>query len=320
MIKRDILVRQQLISNGLEGLYEILQDMRGIILNDRYRLSEVYSVGGQSIYWVTDNLSNPELKLLACMVFLPYHRPAYISNEEIKKTRLRLEQEASILNQLGGTYTPKFYELIYDYNPLHSIERDIGQEPYLIMEYIKGTTVEAWANSLHLIGFQEQRDDALVSIALSIVETAVCFFIELTNFGYIYADFNPRNLMKSASPNDYPIRIVDIGSIIPSIFSPDISVPYTEAYIPPDFLSAYQRGIKKWPTIDYLAYTLGKTLWHVLTNQYPKIGEHPEFRGEIFNRYPEPLVNFVKNLIQSYYQNNYELRDGFEDLMSILNG
>jgi len=320
MGKRDILVRQQLLSIGFDGLYETLQKLKGIVLNDQYCLRELYSVGGQNIYWLVDDLSNPELNLLACMVFLPYHRPAYISNEEIIKTRHRSEREAKILNQLGGNCTPKFHELIYEHNPIHSIERDVGKEPFVIMEYIKGTTVDVWAKSLHLIGIQKQRDEALVLFALSIVETAANFFLELFNLGFLYADFNPRNLMKSASLNDCPIRILDVGSIIPSTFSPNISVPYTEAYIPPDFLSSYQKGIKKWPTFDYLAYTLGKTLWHVLTNQYPMIGEDPEFRDEFFDRYPEPLVDFVKNLIQSYYQNNYELRDGFENLMSILNG
>jgi len=319
MSKRDILVRQQLISNGLEGLYEILQNMRGVVLNDRYRLRVLHSVGGQSVYWVTDDLSNPEFSLLTCMVLLPYHRPAYISNDEIIETRHRLEREAKILNQIGGTYTPKFHELIYDHNPIHSIERDVGKEPFMIMEYIKGTTVDAWAKSLHLIGFQKQRYEALVSLTLSIAETAANFFLEIFNLGFLYVDFNPRNLIIPSSPKDYPIRIVDIGSIIPNTFSPEIRVPYTEAYIPPDFLISYQKGIKKWPTFDYLAYTLGKTLWHVLTNQYPVIGEHPKFRDEIFDHYPDPLVNFVKKLLQSDYRSNKELKHGFEDLVSILN-
>ncbi|RLC54131.1 MAG: hypothetical protein DRI80_19480, partial [Chloroflexota bacterium] len=111
-------IAQQLIARNLPGLFELLLHLKGITLDQRYTLRWLYAVGGQSVIYLAE--SPGSRWAIVKLAFLPYHRPAYISIEDIHKARQRLEREAHLLQRFRGTPLPEFYELIYAPNPLHS--------------------------------------------------------------------------------------------------------------------------------------------------------------------------------------------------------
>lgn len=294
--KSDSLIQQRLIAAGLDGLYEMLPRLIGTRLGDRFVLRELYAVGGQSILWLTDDLNQPTRPAITRLALLPYHRPAYIQIIEIQRARARIEREAKILEQFAQTSLPQFYGLFYAPNPLHPPERGpevTDHEPFLVMEYINGVSLANW-------GRQKPTIRVVSAVAL---ETARAFYqlcLQLRVKHYLYVDLNPRNVMVIDRLGHRVIRFVDAGSIIPDTPVP-IAVPFSWDYIPPEYYQAYHQGKTLWPNDRFVLYTLGKTLWQLLTLRQPMPGNHPDLQEPSLKWYPETLVDLVANLIIGNY-------------------
>ena len=108
-------------------------------ISQDYTLRWLYAVGGQSIVYLAEKF-NGEFVIVK-IPYLDYHRPAYISKEQINKNRLHLVKEGELLKKFNHTNLPNFFELIYALNPLHNGYRSdeiVNQETYLVMEFIEG--------------------------------------------------------------------------------------------------------------------------------------------------------------------------------------
>ncbi|MEM1170341.1 MAG: hypothetical protein AAGJ08_15000 [Cyanobacteria bacterium P01_H01_bin.35] len=134
--KRDYNLREKniaelLIARNLPGLFEKLLELKGLQINKYYTLPWLYAVGGQSIVYLAEK-SNRDLVIVK-IPYLDYHRPAYISQKQIKKNRFHLVKEGELLKKFNHTNLPNFFELIYGFNPLHNGYRSdeiVNQEPY----------------------------------------------------------------------------------------------------------------------------------------------------------------------------------------------
>ncbi|TSA08638.1 MAG: hypothetical protein D4R73_08140 [Deltaproteobacteria bacterium] len=265
----------RLVADGLEALHEPLKRMEGKPLSERFQLCGLWAVGGQSVLFGVTDAEQPSSPLLARFGLLPYHRPAHLSQQQIIRSRQRIEQEAEILRRFGGPIMPAFHELIYSDNPLLSLEwGDLKQnEPFLIMELIGGITLKEWINRSHIR--DQSFPDVNEMLALSLARTAIELFRQLARARYLYADFNPANV-RVIPEQDWKVRILDAGSIIPQKPDPAIDIPYTSSYIPPDYYYAYQSGRQIWPDEKFVAYTLGVSLWQLLTNRQPFPAQTPD--------------------------------------------
>jgi WD40 repeat protein len=299
-------IAQRLIARNLPGLFRLLLDLKGITLNQRYTLRWLYAVGGQSIIYLAEDRDSKWT--IIKLAFLPYHRLAYVSTKDIYKARQRLEREANLLQHFHGIALPEFCELIYAPNPLHSSVRGdeiVDHEPYLAMEFIQGRTLLEVARNVHRFALPDY--DTLEWIAWQVAMTFTDFSITISEQeeGYLYSDLNPSNLMLTDKPADL-VRILDAGSLIPLHPNTAVSPPFTWAYIPPEYYEVYNKGQILWPTQEYAMYTLGKTLWEVLTNRQPYPAEDPDLSEPTLRNYSASLrsliVAFVKRQYSSFDQ------------------
>lgn len=290
-------IAQQLTARRLSGLFEMLLELKGLILNQNYTLRWLYAVGGQSILYLAEGGDGQ--RVLVKIALLPYHRAAYISLNDIHLARLNLEREAASLRRFSSTVLPEFYDLIYAVNPLHSSARGkevVNEEPYLVMEYIVGRTLLEVTRTIHVASLPHY--EALESLAWQIAEATIDFFILISEqeHPYLYSDFNPHNLILCENPNK-PVRILDAGSIIPLQTHTPLSPPFSWAYIPPEYYKAYDKGKVLWPTPSYAIYSLGKVLWEALTNRQPFPAEDPDLSEPKLKNYSRSLQNLIHNLI-----------------------
>ena len=145
--KAEELIQLKLAAAGFGPLYDLLPDLIGLELGQRFTIRKLFAVGGQSILWWADDADNPDLKVLARMALLPYHRPAYLSVGEIKRARARIEREAYLLTLFSDSPFPRLHGLYYGPNPLHPPERGDAitkREPYLVMERMAERQVVEW--------------------------------------------------------------------------------------------------------------------------------------------------------------------------------
>ncbi|NEQ37759.1 MAG: protein kinase [Okeania sp. SIO3I5] len=311
--KRDYNLREKniadlLIARNLPGLFEKLLELKGLQINQDYTLRWLYAVGGQSIVYLAEK-SNQDLVIVK-IPYLDYHRPAYISQSQINKNRFHLVKEGELLKKFNHTNLPNFFELIYSFNPLHNGYRSdeiVNQEPYLVMEFIKGVDLLELTRDFHnqpSIDYEE-----LELLAWEIISKMNYFCITIFQEGYLYSDINPLNLILTA--NDAQIRILDAASLIPINQDGNISPPFTESYISVEYWEAYEQGKIIYPNSQDVMYAMGKMLWEMLTNKQPYPGENPNLSEPVFQKYSADLQNLINHLIHSKYNN-------FEDLQKAL--
>jgi|GEM_PF-1970810 len=307
-------IAQQMIARNLPGLFELLLNLKGLTLNQRYTLRWLYAVGGQSILYLAES-PNGQMAIVK-MAFLPYHRAAYVSTEEIRRARQRLEEEASLLRRFCGTVLPEFYDMIYAPNPLHTPARGdeiANREPYLVMEFIRGRNLLEVARNAHRSGQPDYH--ALEWLAWQVAITVCDFSITISEQedGCLYSDFNPLNAILTDNL-DKPVRILDAGSLIPVQPKHSISPPFTWAYIPPEYYEVYDKGKLLWPTPGYVMYTLGKTLWEILTNRQPYPAENPDLSEPTLKNYSHHLQTLITNLVERQYDSFKQLKQAIESM------
>jgi serine/threonine protein kinase len=287
-----------LIARNLPGLFDKLLELKGFRINQNYTLRWLYAVGGQSVVYLAEK---PYGGLVIVKIpYLDYHRPAYISQEQINNSRHHLSKEAELLKKFNYTNLPFLYDFIYGDNPLHDDYRSnetVNKEPYLVMEFIEGMDLLEVTRYLHNQSkINYQQIELLVWETLSKMTD---FCITLLNEGYLYSDINPLNFIFTADSSQ--VRILDAGSLIPLHPDTNVAPPFTESYIPVEYLESYEQGNIMYPNPHYIMYALGKMLWEVLTNKQPYPGENPNLAEPILQNYSFALQKLINNLIQYKY-------------------
>ncbi|MEM1170340.1 MAG: hypothetical protein AAGJ08_14995 [Cyanobacteria bacterium P01_H01_bin.35] len=121
------------------------------------------------------------------------------------------------------------------------------------MEFIEGVDLLEVTRDFHN---QPSIDyGKLELLAWEIISKTNDFCITIFQESYLYSDINPLNLIFTA--NDGQIRILDAGSLIPVNLDANISPPFTESYIPVEYLEAYEQGKMIYPNSQYVMYATG---------------------------------------------------------------
>jgi serine/threonine protein kinase len=305
-------VAKRLVAQNSLGLFDSLTSLRGLVLDNQYELNWLYNVGGQSVVFLARTLRDNEV--VVKMALQAYHRPAYISTDNIRKGRARLEREANLLREFAGSLLPEFHDLIYSRNPLHSSARgdDIAEkEPYLVMEFIEGRTILDISREAHLTNPSDYR--TIEWLSWESVTAVADFFTTVSTQSkqYLYSDVNPANLM-IVNSQAQPIRILDAGSLVPLQPSPGLLAPFTSVFVRPDYYDAYRGGRPLWPTVSSIMYSVGKMLWAILTNRHPHPGIDPDLGNGHLKHYSSSLSKLVSDLVTMRFASFQKLRDAVE--------
>lgn len=303
------LLRLKLIGRNQAGLFERLIKLEGILVSG-YQVKHLYEVGGQSILYM--GLTPENEQCIIKVGLLKYHRSAYLESQDIFKVRRRIQREAEILKIFSDSALPNYIELVTASNPLHHFAR--GQairetEPFLVIEYIEGFPV---SKAIRILHNQENTIKLIETLAREVAKVTIAQFTKFLNHNpaCLYSDLCPENLYLSNSSRKR-IRILDASSVIPLISGNDFSPPVRLEYAPPHLVKNKDGKPNFWPDIPYVRYTLGTTLWEILTNKQPFAGEEPDLHHALMENYSHELLIIIKILLS-------ERCDDFEDIQKMV--
>jgi serine/threonine protein kinase len=296
---------QQLVSHlttkNHSGLCDRLLSLKGHTLKHLYTIRWLYALGSQSVLYLAEN-TEKELVIVKTALF-PYHLADYTKIQDIYRARQSVKRDAEQLQCFHDKILPKYYDLLYDTNPLLSPsygEEIIQNELFLMMELLQGQTLRQVVRTLH--SAQQPVYPLLEWIAWKVIITGSEFSLAISQAEKpcLYSDFKTANIFLTDN-SEQPIRIIDAGSLIPLSAEAGMSPTFTWAYMPPEYCEAYDKEERLWPTPRYVMYTLGKTLWQTLTNQRLISGKNPDLSMPILKHYSPALQRVIANLINQTY-------------------
>lgn len=318
--QRELMIKLKLEARGQFGLYERLIRMRGICLSGAYTIRYLMDVGGQGILFVAEDNAHPGTDVVIKMPYLPYHRQAYFDLAMIEQARCSIRWEAYILSRFAGTILPELYDFWDGENPLYDpawSDEIRKREFYLAMELIRGLSLEEVIAQLHAGDIQPR---SLEQLAWNVMYQVLDLCETLWQDGrFLYTDLRPQNilLVGSNAPRNFSswrrrfrlpeealpqcktdtlIRVIDGGSVV-KWGSEKQEFPYHPAYAPPHFNTKGQKDSTKAPDPSFVIYTLGKTLFQVLTNQEPLPGCNPTFEEPILENYSPSLLHLLEAML-----------------------
>jgi serine/threonine-protein kinase len=234
----------------------------GTILARKIRVERVIGQGSMGIVLEATDL--PLQRRIAVKVMLPERA----KNEEARKRFLR---EARTAVRLSSEHVTR----LIDVGELHD------GTPYLMMEYLEGSTLE----------------EILVRDGLPATDVAVDWIIqaldgvaEAHREGFVHRDLKPENLFLTQRPNGKPIvKVLDFGAV-KDLVTKETKLTRTgatmgsPAYMAPEQVRAEQ--------VDQRAdvWAMGVTLFELLTGKLPfGEGSVPQMLAAILRDNPIPL-------------------------------
>lgn len=213
--------------------------MEQTVLNDRYKIQQKIGEGGMATVYMGHDVR------LNRRVAIKILHSRYIDDEEFVA---RFQHEAQAAANLNHINVVRVYDVGQD-GPIH----------YIVMEYVDGTNLKTIIN----------RDAPLkVGEAVTMAE-AIAHGLEAAHrVGLVHRDIKPQNIMVAS---DGTIRIADFG-----IAKSHLSQTLTQSGIigTADYISPEQaQGKGATPRSDI--YSLGVTLYEMLTGRLPFVGDGP---------------------------------------------
>lgn len=221
----------------------------GALLQDRYRIVDRLGAGGMGLTFEAVDLSEEKT------VAIKFLHPERISSA---KDLRRFEREAKTASRL---HHPGICRVI-DFSALEN------EQPYLVMEFVEGTTL---ADCLEKEGQLEVADTFEIFIQIS---DALAY---AHANGVLHRDIKPSNIMVAQQNGSLRAKLLDFGiaKSIASDESASQSITNTgELLGSPLYMSPEQaRGAILDARSDL--YSLGCTLYEVLTGGPPHLGQTP---------------------------------------------
>jgi len=211
------------------------------LLKNRYEVLEVLGRGGMGrVYKVADRFQRG--KILAAKELLPGNLAAGKAHEALAQ----FQTEARILTRLTHPNLPK----VYDYFSFPG-------RYYIIMEYVKGRTLEKILNARKGRPVDERQ---ALSWALQICKTM--HFLAVQKPPVVFRDLKPANIMIDQNSR---VKLIDFGiaRFFKEAKSEDTFVYGTPGYAAPEQYGTGQTDVRS----DIFA--LGATLHHCLTGRNP---------------------------------------------------
>jgi len=219
-------------------------------LENRYLIQGVLGVGGMGAVYRARDLHFPNVaKLVAVKEMIIQARDPLVRSTIVRN----FEREANLLATLDHPAIPR----IYDYFT-HN------ERSYLVLEYIRGSDLEAILNGSD----DFIPDEKVIQWALELCDV-LSYLHNHKPEPIIFRDMKPSNVMIN---NHHHVMLIDFGIAKPFLDNQKGTMIGTEGYSPPE----QYRG-----EANHLAdiYALGATLHHLLTHRDPRL-EPPFSFGE----------------------------------------
>lgn len=239
----------------------------------QYRLEELVGRGGMGNVYRAENLV---LKRTEALKFVRSKLSA--SPEAIKRFREEIESTAKLLHP----------NIVTVFNA-----GEFEGRPYMVMEFLKGWTVHQYVcRRLELIS------PLSVQEAVDIVVQAARGLQFAHDNGFVHRDVKPGNLWITP---DKTVKVLDLGLAIATSQGTDSHIVGT-----PDFMSPEQCFPDAVPSPRSDIYSLGCTLFYILTGQVPFGGKEystseKKMEAQRLQALP-PLSNFRKDIPERIQQ------------------
>lgn len=246
--------------------------MNNIILEDRYELLRVIGRGGMSIVHLAYDLRLDKQWAVKEIRSDKSENQIYIDS---------LVKEANLIRNLDSKYFPRIVDIVK--------KKDIV---YIIMDYIDGKT----ADSLLEAGPQTQENVICWGIQLS----EALSYLHSQNPPIIYRDMKPQNVMITSSNE---VRLIDFGTAREYKFerNNDTTCLGTPGYAAPEQYGGIGQTDERTDV-----YSLGKTLFHLVTGINPTTIVHVEGIRYYNRNLSSGLEKIIEKALQPNPKNRYQ--------------
>ncbi|MFI6032835.1 serine/threonine protein kinase [Streptomyces sp. NPDC051315] len=222
----------------------------GEVLDDRYRVNEAFDQGGMGTIWTATDLGTGQLVAVKVLRLDAYTQGRFTPAERARRRvelLKRFEREGVVLEELKHPGIPRLLHRGY-----------LGEEPYLLMEYVEGISLREFLDMRRPFPF-----DAAVAVAVQVAEALGHAHAN----GVVHRDLKPGNVVIASA--DGAVKLLDFG--IAYLTDPDATrytalgaTPGSAGYMAPEQLRG-QQDISA--SVDL--YAFGCVLFELLTGERP---------------------------------------------------
>ncbi|MEM7138110.1 MAG: serine/threonine-protein kinase [Myxococcota bacterium] len=221
-------------------------ELRGLMLDGRYRVGDVIGVGGTGIVFEAERLATLE------QVVIKMLRPAHAGNQDLM-ARVRREIEVA-----RRVFHPGIVPVI-DHGALHD------ESPYVVMKRMRS---ESLASYLRRMGPIDSRQIAVIVARLASILHSV------HRHGYVHRDIKPEHILMNRGPHgELDVHLLDFGVCAAETAPPDERARERgRVYGTPSYASPEQASGN--PFVDARAdlFGVGITMFEALTGRLPFTG------------------------------------------------
>ncbi|CAL9540481.1 Serine_threonine-protein kinase PknD [Streptomyces sp. enrichment culture] len=222
----------------------------GEVLDGRYRVKEALDQGGMGTIWVATDLGTGQAVAVKVLRLDAYTQGRFTPAERVRRRvelLKRFEREGAVLEELKHPGIPRLLHRGY-----------LGEEPYLVMEYVEGVSLRELLDTRRPFPF-----DVAVAVAVQVAEVLRHAHAN----GVVHRDLKPGNVVIAFA--DGAVKLLDFG--IAYLTDPDATrytalgaTPGSAGYMAPEQLRG-QQDISA--SVDL--YAFGCVLFELLTGDKP---------------------------------------------------
>ena len=221
----------------------------GEILKERYKIRRIIGQGGMGSVYLADDL---RLEGRSCALKEVFHDPQL--NEDIRRqTREQFLREATVLARLDHPNLPKVSDFF-----------SIDERDYLVMDFVPGRDLSILMTEARLNKeFLDERE--VLTWAAQLADALT--YLHKQDPPIVHRDIKPSNL--KLTPNGV-IKLVDFG-LVKILAAEEVTITVVQGRGTAHYTPLEQYGGDAGHTdVRSDIFSLGATLYHLMTNQPPK--------------------------------------------------
>ncbi|GAA2442585.1 serine/threonine-protein kinase [Streptomyces macrosporus] len=222
----------------------------GEVLDDRYRVGEALDQGGVGTIWTATDLGTGQLVAVKVLRLDTYTQGRFAPAERARRRvelLKRFEREGAILEELKHPGIPRLLYRGY-----------LGEEPYLVMEYVEGVSLREFLDMRRPFPL-----DVAVAVAVQVAEALG----HAHAHGVVHRDLKPGNVVVAFAGG--AVKLLDFGiayltDLDATRYTALGATPGSAGYMAPEQLRG-QQDISA--SVDL--YAFGCVLFELLTGEKP---------------------------------------------------